>query len=191
MRSAKTLLLLLFCALLLAQAVSATAVEGDYFSISGTVTDGNWNPIPGALATLYDNDFNRITTQDTNQNGSFYFQNVAVKTYLCTVRVSYTESGTVHNIPSYYIKHYPASGEQFIAPEETHYDNYYLPGSKPRETPTQTPVPTLTPADTPVPASASDNGQITQALIFAGGYIGGLVTATLACLIIFRRPGKK
>ncbi len=189
MRSAKTLLLLLFCALLLAQAVSATAVEGDYFSISGTVTDGNWNPIQGALVTLYDGNFNRITTQDTNQNGNFYFQNIAVKTNTCTVRVSCTENGTVHDIPGYYIKFYPASSAQSVAREETHYDNYYLPGSKPRETPT--PAPALTPTDAPVPATASDNSQVTQALIFIGGFIAGSITATLACLIVFRRPGKK
>lgn len=74
MRYTKTLLLLIFCAMLLAQAVQAVAVEGEYFSISGTVTDANWNPIPGALVTLYDNDFNRITTQYTTESGYFSFQ---------------------------------------------------------------------------------------------------------------------
>jgi hypothetical protein len=189
MRSTKTLVLLIFGAMLVAMSLPASAVEGESFSISGTVTDGNWNPIPGALITLYDGNFNRVTTQDTNQNGSFYFQNVVVKTNVCTVRVSYNENGTVHNLPGYYIKYYPANGVQFIAPEETHYDNYYLPGSKPRETPT--PAPALTPTDAPVPATASDDSQVTQALIFAGGFIAGSVTASLACLIVFRRPGKK
>ncbi|HTX43487.1 MAG TPA: carboxypeptidase-like regulatory domain-containing protein [Methanocella sp.] len=189
MRSVKTLLLCIFFSLLLAQAFRAAAYEGNYFSIYGTVTDANWNPIPGALVTLYDNDFNRITTQDTNANGSFYFQGVSVKTNLCNVRVSYTEGGTEHRIPGYYIPAYPANGDQRVDPKQTHFDDYYLPGSQPRETPT--PMPSLTPTDTPLPPPASDDSQGTEALIFSGGFIGGLVTATLACLIVFRRPGIK
>jgi hypothetical protein len=187
----KTLLSLLFGSLLLAQAFYAMAYEGESFSISGTVTDGNWNTMPGALVTLYDGEFNVITSQDTNQNGSFYFQNMILKTSTCTVRVSYIENGTVHSLPGYYTKFHPASGEQSFAPDETHFDDYYLPGSVPRVTPTPTPLPTMTPSDTPIPDAASENSQTTQALIFAGGYIGGMITATLACLIIFRRPGKK
>lgn len=46
MRSAKTLLLLTFAAMLLSAALPASAVEGEYFSVSGTVTDANWNPHP-------------------------------------------------------------------------------------------------------------------------------------------------
>jgi hypothetical protein len=190
MRSVKTLLLLLFCALLPAMSLQASAVEGEYFSISGTVTDANWNPIQGALVTLFDNDFNRITTQDTNQNGSFYFQNMEVKTYLCTVRVSYTEGGTVHDIPGYYIKHYPANGVQLIASEETHYDDYYLPGSMPRVSPTVA----ATPVDTPSPAAApvaNPDSAVTGMLLFVGGFIAGLAVATLASFIVLRRSPKK
>jgi hypothetical protein len=190
MRSTKTLILLMFCAMLLAQALHATAVEGDYFSISGTVTDANWSPIQGALVTLYDNDFNPITTQDTNEYGHFYFQNVAVKTYLCTVRVSYTESGAVHSIPGYYIKHYPANGIQSVAPEETHYDNYYLPGSMPKVCTTPAVTPTATPAPTAVPAAEPNNSAVTSILLFVGGFIAGSAVATLACYILLWPPGR-
>jgi hypothetical protein len=190
MRSTKTLLLLLFCSLLLAQAFRATAYEGVYFSISGTVTDANWNPIPGALVTLYDNDFNRITTQYTTESGYFSFQGVSVKSNLCNMRVTYTEGGIEHRIPGYYIPAYPANGEQHIDPDQTHFDDYYLPGSMPKETPTPAPVPTLTPAATPVTDTASDSSQVTQAIIFAGGFIAGSITAALASLIVLRRPGK-
>jgi len=190
MRSTKTLLLLIFCAMLLAQAVQAVAVEGEYFSISGTVTDANWNPIPGALVTLYDNYFNRITTQDTNENGNFYFQNVMTKTYLCTVRVSYTENGTTHNIPGYYIKHYPANGVQYIGPEETHFEDYYLPGSVPRVSTTPTVAPTAAPAPTSMPAAELNNNAVTNILLFVGGFIAGTAVATLACFILLRSPKK-
>lgn len=188
MRSAITPLFCILCAMLMVMSLPASAVEGESFSISGTVTDANWNPIPGALVTLYDNDFNRITTQDTNQNGSFYFQNVVVRSYLCTVRVSYTENGTVHDIPGYYIKHYPASGAQLIAPGETHFDNYYLPGSIPRVCPT----PAVTPAATPtVPAAEPNGNAATGILLFVGGFTAGSITATLASLIVLRRPGER
>ncbi len=191
MRSTRTLLPLILCAMFAAMALPAYAVEGDYFSISGTVTDANWNPIPGAVVTLYDNDFNRITTQDTNENGSFYFQNVAAKTYLCTLRVSYTENGTAHDIPGYYIKHYPASGVQFVAPEETHYDNYYLPGSVPKVCPTPVATPTSTPDPTVAPGPADSNDSaVVSILLFVGGFIAGAAVATLACYIMMQ-PGRK
>jgi len=190
MRSMKTPLLCMLCAVLAAMPLPAHAVVGDYFSISGTVTDANWNPIPGALVTLYDNDFNRITTQDTNENGYFAFQGVSVKTNLCHVRISYTEGGVEYIIPGYYIPAFPAHGEQRIDPEQSHFDDYYLPGSVPRVTPTPTPAPTSAPTDPPVPAPASGGSQATQAIIFIGGFVIGLATGTLTCLIALRYYGK-
>ena len=191
MRTAKTLLLCILVTMLAAMPLPASAVVGDYFSVSGRVTDANWNPIPGALVTLSDNDFNRITTQNTNGNGYFSFERVSVKTNLCNVRISYTDGNGTYYLPGYYIPAFNAHGEQQLTPEQTHFDNYYLPGSQPHVTPTPMPVPTLAPANTPAPTAVSDDGQATQALIFGGGFIGGMVTATLACLIIFRRPGIK
>jgi len=187
----KTLLSLLFGSLLLAQAFYAMAYEGESFSISGTVTDGNWNTMPGALVTLYDGEFNVITSQDTNQNGSFYFQNMILKTSTCTVRVSYIENGTVHSLPGYYTKFHPASGEQSFAPDETHFDDYYLPGSVPRVCPTPAVTPVATPAPTAAQAADPNNNVVVSILLFAGGFIAGASLATLACYIVLKRPGKK
>jgi hypothetical protein len=175
--------------MLLATSLPASAVYGDYFSISGRVTDANWNPIQGALVTLYDNEFNRITTQDTNENGYFAFEGVNVKTNLCQVRISYTDASGTYDLPGYFIPAITAHGDQHIDPKQTHYEDFYLPGSVPRVTPTPTPGPTGTPTDVPVPTE-SPEGQATQALIFGGGFVVGAVTAALACLIVFRSLGK-
>ncbi len=189
MCSAKTLLLCFLCAVLLATPLPASAVEGDYFSISGTVTDANWNPIQGALVTLYDNEFNRITTQYTSESGYFAFEGVSVKTNLCQIRISYTDSSGTHDLPGYYIPAITAHGDQHIDPRQSHYDDFYLPGSVPRITPTPTPDPTATPAEAPAP-TASPVSQTAQALIFGGGFALGAVTAALACLVLLRARGK-
>jgi hypothetical protein len=190
MRSTKTLLLLILGAAILTTALQASATEGVYFSISGNVTDANWNPIPGALVTLYDNDFNRIATQYTLANGYFSFEGISVKSYLCNVRIAYTDNGTEYTIPGYYIPAYPAKDEQHIDPKQTHFDDYYLPDSKPLVTLTPTPVPTAAPTATPLPENTTDNSTVTLFLLFAGGFIAGASVATLACFIILR-PNKK
>jgi hypothetical protein len=174
--------------MLLFTALPASATEGEYFSISGTVTDANWNPIPGALVTIYDNDFNRITTQNTNDQGYFSFQGVSVKSYLCNLRVSYTDaSGTEHVLPGYYIPSQTARGTIELDPVQTHYDDYTLPGSQPRVTPTPVPTPTPAPTATPLPAPAHEDNTVVYMLLFIGGAIAGASVATLACFIAMRQ----
>jgi hypothetical protein len=191
MRSVKTLLLLSLCALLLALAAPAFAVEGDSFAIYGTVTDANWNPVPGALVTLFDNDMNQIITQNTDRNGNFSFENMVVKTSLCTVHVTYIDAGGVrHDIPSYYIKRYWAKDVQQVDPRESHYDDYYLPGSMPRVTPTAEPTATALPTAVPSPTPDPGNGLMTNILVFIGGSVAGAAVATLACFMVLR-PKKK
>ncbi len=184
MRPSKTLLLCM--AMLAAMSLPASAVEGDYFTISGTVTDANWNPIPGALVTLYDSDFNRITTQDTTASGNFSFEGVSTKTNMCIIRISYTDANGTYSIPGYYIPALPAHGRQRLTPEQAHYDNFYLPGSRPRVTPAAT----LSPTNAPVPTAAPDNSQGNQALTFAGGFAIGAASAVLGCAIVLRYRGK-
>ncbi len=186
MRSAKTLLLLIFAAMLLSAALPASALEGDYFSVSGTVTDANWNPIPGALITLYDFDFNRITTQTTNGQGYFSFQGVSVKSNVFNIRVSYTdENGVQHDLPGYYVPAMTAKGDIVLSGAKTHYDDYYLPGSQPKVTATPVPTPTQAPAATPQPAQPADN-TVVYVLRFSGGAIAGAAVATLACVVAMR-----
>jgi hypothetical protein len=186
MRSAKTLLLLTFAAMLLSAALPASAVEGEYFSVSGTVTDANWNPIPGALITLYDFDFNRITTQNTNSQGYFAFQGVSVKSNVFNLRVSYTdENGVSRSLPGYYIPAMTAKGDIKLDTAKTHYDDYTLPGSQPRLTATPAPTITAAPTATPQPAQPADN-TVVYLLLFIGGAIAGAAVATLACFVAMR-----
>lgn len=186
MRSAKTLLLLAFAAMLVSAALPASAVEGEYFSVSGTVTDANWNPIPGALITLYDFDFNRITTQNTNSQGYFSFEGVSVTSNVFNLRVIYTdESGAQHELPGYYIPAMTAKGDIRLDAAKTHYDDYTMPGSEPRATSTPMPTPTQAPAATPQPAQSTDN-TVVYMLLFVGGAIAGAAVATLACFIVMR-----
>lgn len=188
MRSVKTLFLCILC-VFLAAAIPASALDGTYFSLSGYVTDANWNPIQGAVVTLYNNDFDRVTTTVTTESGYFAFEGVSVKTNLCSVRISYTEGGVEHEIPGYYIPALTASGDIRLAANQTHYDNYYLPGSQPHVTPTPTPSPTPSPTAAPSPTEAPVS-QCAQALIFAGGFAIGAITATLTCFIVFRHRRK-
>jgi hypothetical protein len=182
----RSILTLIIGIMLLATALPASAVEGEYFSLSGTVTDANWNPIPGALVSLYDNDFNQITTQDTNSQGYFAFQGVSVKSNVCHVRVSYTDSsGVEHKIPGYYIPAITAKGDIQVDPAQTHFDDYYLPGSQPKATPTPAPVPTSNPTATPVPVPANSD-TVTPVLLFLAGLLTGASVATLACFIVMR-----
>lgn len=113
-----------------------------------------------------------------------------MKSYLCNVRVTYVEGGTEHKLPGYYIPSYPAKGEQQIDPKQTHYDDYYLPGSVPRVSPTPTVAPTATPAPTPMPAAELNNNVVTSISLFVGGFIAGAAVATLACFILLRSPKK-
>lgn len=183
MRSVKTLLPVFL--LLLAAALPASATEGVYFSISGSVTDANWNPIPGALVTLYDNDFNRITTQDTNAQGYFAFEGVSVRSNLCNIRIAYTDAdGVVHDLPGYYMPSYTASGNILIDPDQTHFDFYTLPGSVPRATPT--PMPTAIVEPTALPTVAPGNGTTDPLVLFSGGFLAGACVAALVCIMAFR-----
>ncbi len=186
MRSTKTLLLLIFAAMLLSAALPATAVEGEIFSVSGTVTDANWNPIPGALITIYDLDFNRITTQNTNSQGYFFFQGVSVKSNVFNLKVSYTdENGVTHSLPGYYIPAMTAKGDIQLDTAKTHYDDYTLPGSQPRPTATPVPTPTAAPTAAPQPAQQTDN-TVQYMLMFIGGAVSGAAVATLACFVVMR-----
>ena len=189
MRSMKTLLLLIFGAMLLAGASQAFAINGN-FTISGTVSDANWNPVPGANVTLYDNQFNIIAIQLTDANGNFLLENMNASTYTCTVRVQITEGGTTFKIPDYYFKWYPASGVQYVDPSESHFDNYYMIGSKPRVSPAPTPLPAETPTPTPEPTAVPRTDMVPSVLIFAGGFIAGVIVATLVCFFLMRSPKK-
>lgn len=187
MRSIKTLLTLLFGAMLLSMALPASAVEGVYFSVSGTLTDANWNPVPGAVITLYDFDFNRITTQDTNSQGYFSFEGVSVNSNVFNIRVFYTdESGVEHTLPGYYIPAMPAEGDIKIAGAKTHFDDYTLPGSQPRATPTPVPTSAPAPTATPLPAQASQDNTVVYMLLFISGAVAGASVATLACFVVMR-----
>jgi len=189
MRFIKIFLPSVLCILLAALAYPAFAVEGVYFTISGTVTDANWNPIYGADVELYDNYVDHvINTTKTDGNGEFVFENVTVKTNLCTVRVSYTEGGTTYKIPGYAILHYPATGVQRVDPRETHFDDYHIPGSRPRATPTPTPMPTATPTATPLPSQDPGISVTLGVLLFIGGFASGALIAAIACFIVMRRP---
>ncbi len=190
MRSIKTLLILLAGAALLAAALPASASEGQYFTVSGTVTDANWNPISGALVTVYDLDYNGIITQNTNEQGHFLIENITVKSNTFHLKVSYTDAnGEVHTLPGYYIPAYTAKGDVVVDPAKTNFDFYTLPGSQPRVTPT--PVPTATPVPTPLPTATpvpqDSNGL--YVIMFIGGFISGASVALLGC-IIFLRPRK-
>jgi len=190
MRFTKTLLTALAGIALIFAALPAHAVDGDYFSISGTVTDANWNPIPGALVILYDNDFNQVTTQDTTSNGYFAFEGVSVKTNLCNLRISYKDAeGTVHELPGYYIPSQTAHGTIELNATMTHYDDYALPGSQPRATPTPVPTPTPAPTTAPTadPVPQNDNGL--YLILFFSGFLTGASMSLLAC-IVFMRPRK-
>lgn len=186
MCSLKIPLLAAMGALLLILALPGQATQGEYFSVSGTVTDANWNPIQGALVTLFDNDFNRVTTQETTAAGYFSFQGVSVKSNLCNVRISYTDNtGVDHDIPGYYIPAQTAKGTIVLGPNMTHYDDYALPGSVPHPTPTPDP-PTPTPAPSPTPEPSTGDSR-RDALFFICGFLAGASAALLA-FIIFLRP---
>jgi len=185
MRSAKTLLLLIFAAMLLSAALPASAVEGEYFSVSGTVTDANWNPIPGALITIYDLDFNRITTQNTNSQATSFSRREREVERL-------QPQGIVHRRerrgpqPSWLLHTGDdREGDIQLDAAKTHYDDYTLLGSQPRPTATPVPTPTAAPAATPQPSRQSDN-TVVYVLLFAGGAVAGAAVATLACFIVMR-----
>ena len=192
MRLTKTLLFLIFCAVLLALAAPSMAVKGDNFTLSGTVTDDNWNPVQNATVTLYDNNFAVIATNTTDAGGNFRFSNLYVSTYTCTIRVQVTEDGTTYKIPDYYFDWYDAEGLLAVDPNQTHYEDFYVPGSVPHATPSPTMAPTIMPTITPEPTDAPspDSPLISAGLPAAGGFIAGAAIATLACLIVLRRPGK-
>jgi hypothetical protein len=188
MRSVKTLLLLLIVACIIATAIPASAYKGEYFNVSGRVTDANWNPIPGAYIELYDFDFNLITTQNTTAQGYFSFEGVSVTSNVFNIRVTYTdENGTAHKIPGYYIPAMTAKGDIKIESAKTRFDDYYLPGSQPLVSPT--PVPTATPVPTvaPTPVPESGDSAVIYVLLFAGGFIAGASLATLACFLFMGR----
>ncbi len=189
MRPTRTLLLFIIGATLAMMALPAHALEGEYFMLSGTVTDANWNPISGADVVLYDNYVDRvINSTTTDQNGNFAFEHVTIKTNLCTVGVSYTEGGTTYKIPGYNINHYPANGVQKVDLKDTHFNDYYLIGSTPQISATPTVAPTATAVPTPLPITGSDNSPVPSILLFLGGSISGAVVATLACFIVLRPP---
>lgn len=192
MRLTKTLLFLMSCALLLALSSPAIAIKGEYFTLSGTVTDANWNPIPNATVTLYDNNFVTIATNTTDSNGNFTFSDQNVSTYTCTVRVQFTQGGTTYQIPDYYFTWFNAAGIQQVDPSETHYEDYYVPGSVPRVSPSPTMAPTILPTITPMPTVAPTTYSpiLSDMLFTAGGFIAGAAIAALACFILLRRRGK-
>lgn len=186
----KTLLILLAGAALLAVALPASASDGVYFSVSGTVTDANWNPIPGALVTVYDNEFNRIITQDTNALGNFLIENVTVKSNTFHLTVSYTDAnGEEHDLPGYYIPAITAKGDVKIDPAKTNFDFYTLPGSQPRITPTPIPTPTPYPTAVPTADPAPQDSNAVYVIVFISGFLTGASLALLAC-IVFLRPRK-
>ena len=188
MRPTKTLLVLLIGVVLLAASLlPAHAVQGDYFSVSGTVTDANWNPVPGAVVSLYDNDFNIITTQRTTAQGYFSFQGVSVKTNLCNLGVLYTDSdGVDHQLPSYYIPAFTAKDDVQLDPKQTHYDDYTMPGSIPHTTPVPTPTPTPDPTVVPTADPAPSDNTMVYILLFIGGFTTGASVALLGCIVVLR-----
>jgi hypothetical protein len=189
MRSTKTLLLLIFGAMLLAGASQAFANNGN-FTISGTVTDANWNPVPGANVTVYDNQFNVIRIQTTDANGQFFMEELNASTFTYKVHVEIIEGATTYQVEDYMSKWHQANGVQSIDTSETHFDNYYMVGSMPRVSPTPTPLPTVTPTPTPEPTAVPEDSLVPSILLVAGGFIGGAIVATLVCFF-FMRARKK
>src|SRR5208337_1469107 len=186
MRCAKTFLLLILGLVLLSVAAPAFALPNEFFTMNGTVSDANWNPVPGANVTLYDNKFDVIATTVTDSNGNFIFRDENASTYTCTVRVQLMEGGTLYKIPDYYFLWYRALGNLSVTPDETHFEDYYVYGSKPRACPTPMPtaIPTSTPLPTAVPTPANDT--LVDILLLAGGFAAGAIIATLACFILMR-----
>jgi hypothetical protein len=191
MRYAKTFLLLILGMVLLSIAAPAFALSNEFFTLNGTVSDANWNPVPGANVTLYDNKFNDIANTVTNVNGNFLFQDENVTTYTCTVRVQLMEGGTLYKIPDYYFLWYRAVGNLSVSPAETHFEDYYVYGSKPMACPTPMPtaMPTFTPIPTVVPTAGNDT-TVPDILLFVGGFAAGAVIATLACFFLMHSSRK-
>jgi hypothetical protein len=192
MHLTKTLLFLMSCAVLMALSSPALAIKGDNFTLFGTVTDANWNPVQNATVTLYDNNFVSIATNTTDTSGNFMFSDMNVSTYTCTIRVQVVQGGTTHIIPDYYFSWFNADGIQRVDSNETHYEDYYVPGSVPRVSPSPTMSPTILPTITPMPTATPDPASPMSDILFgAGGFIAGAAIATLACFILLRHPGKR
>jgi protocatechuate 3,4-dioxygenase beta subunit len=124
------LLYICICAALVAVLLACTSpalASGSPFSVSGQVIDRYGDPVQGANVTLLDFKYNIIGIRQTGENGNYDFVNVLADTDTVTVRVNLTKDGKTYEIPSYYIKWYPARGMSFIDKSETTFPGYPPP----------------------------------------------------------------
>ena len=97
------------------------------FSVSGEVTDANGNPVPGAIVTLIDSNFNVLGTKTTGDDGTYNFLNVVSNTGTVKVEVNITKDGVTYAVPSYYTNWVNAEGIQIIPSSQTQISDYPPP----------------------------------------------------------------
>ena len=127
MRLSKMVLVGILCIVALTFVFSAGA-EASTFTATGTVTDANGNPVPGAVVTMVDNHYGQVAKTHTDDNGSFLFDNIDIGTLTFKVLTSYTDSsGKTYTVPPEYSNWLNAEGLVKINQTYTQITDFALP----------------------------------------------------------------